>query len=299
MLTAQQLDFIQDQVPDILPFVDLAVTVGDHIMGLKSNCSVDYKDDNSPVTTADKEANEIITTHLHQITPSITVVSEENEVDVSNEGLCWSVDPLDGTSQFIEGHKGFSVNIGLVFDGTPIMGIVACPAHGSVYYAGLDGKAYKQTGDDPAIQIHSRKNVDPSKLRVGFNTFCSPIEKYQRVTETLAERFNLHFPEQPIDINNIIPQLLVADGADENALDAYVKTGSKQRPLNRAGGFNWDNDAIRAIVRAAGGGVTDAYNWHNGLNNPADRTKRQHAYITWADRQMRDRTFPEGAPTLH
>jgi 3'(2'), 5'-bisphosphate nucleotidase len=102
------------------------------------------KADGSPVTLADEAAEAVILPALRALTPEIPVVSEEEVaqgIGPSRVGArFWLVDPLDGTKEFISGNGEFTVNIALIEDGRPVLGIVVAPALGETY-AGADGEA--------------------------------------------------------------------------------------------------------------------------------------------------------------
>lgn len=105
-----------------------------------------YKDDKSPLTEADKQANDIINSYL--IPTKIPIISEENkQTDFSIRktwDFCWIVDPVDGTKEFVKRNGEFTVNIALVHLGVPILGVIYVPATKELYFAEVDDKkAYK------------------------------------------------------------------------------------------------------------------------------------------------------------
>lgn len=109
---------------------------------------LEIKQDNTPLTKADKEANAIINVFLDRTL--IPVISEENkEINYEKRKLwkqCWVVDPLDGTKEFLKKNNEFTVNIALVENGRPILGVIFSPISKDLYYANvLDKKAYKIT----------------------------------------------------------------------------------------------------------------------------------------------------------
>ena len=107
---------------------------------------VEYKDDKSPLTEADKQANDIINSYL--IPTQTPIISEENkQTDFSTRKMwqqCWIVDPVDGTKEFVKRNGEFTVNIALVENGTPKLGVIYVPATKELYFAEVDDKkAYK------------------------------------------------------------------------------------------------------------------------------------------------------------
>jgi 3'(2'), 5'-bisphosphate nucleotidase len=109
------------------------------------NAQATAKEDGSPVTQADQAAEDIILPQLRALTPDIPVVSEEE----ASKGLTpevtgtrfWLVDPLDGTKEFISGNGEFTVNIALIEDGAPVLGVVVIPARGETYAGAGAGTA--------------------------------------------------------------------------------------------------------------------------------------------------------------
>lgn len=107
---------------------------------------VEYKDDKSPLTEADKQANDIINSFL--IPTQIPIISEENkQTNFSTRQTwehCWIVDPVDGTKEFVKRNGEFTVNIALVQNGKPLLGVIYVPATKELYYAiAAENKAYK------------------------------------------------------------------------------------------------------------------------------------------------------------
>jgi 3'(2'), 5'-bisphosphate nucleotidase len=104
--------------------------------------NVELKNDNSPLTEADKKANDIINSLL--IPTEIPIISEENkQTDYStrkNWDTCWIVDPVDGTKEFIKRNGEFTVNIALVKNGKPLLGVIYVPATKTIYLANVEGK---------------------------------------------------------------------------------------------------------------------------------------------------------------
>jgi len=111
---------------------------------------VDFKSDNSPLTLADCASNKLIVDRLKETFPSIPMISEESKEIKYHERKSWSrfwlVDPLDGTKEFIKRNGEFTVNIALIENSTPILGLVHLPAK-SVTYFGSEKRALKITGD--------------------------------------------------------------------------------------------------------------------------------------------------------
>ena len=111
--------------------------------------SVQHKQDDSPLTLADLESQRIILEDLARITPDVPVLSEESAqapwLERQNWRELWVVDPLDGTREFVKRNGEFTINIALIVDHEPVLGLVTAPAQGLVYW-----------GASPAIAVSHR-----------------------------------------------------------------------------------------------------------------------------------------------
>lgn len=131
---------------------------------------VEYKDDNSPLTEADKRANNIINQYLIQT--NIPIISEENKQIAFSERekwtQCWVVDPVDGTKEFVKRNGEFTVNIALVENGKPQLGVIYAPAMDTLYFAEKSlGKAFKvkvEYGNFNLEEIQEKAEVIKPKL---------------------------------------------------------------------------------------------------------------------------------------
>ncbi|MCK4875072.1 MAG: 3'(2'),5'-bisphosphate nucleotidase CysQ, partial [Sulfurimonas sp.] len=126
----------------------IALEAGDAIMEIyNKDFTVEYKDDKSPLTEADKVANEIICSELKKLYPNIPLMSEENkQTDYEvrkNWEYYWCIDPIDGTKEFIKKNDEFTVNIALVKKDTPVLGVVYAPAINEMYTAKKGDGAFK------------------------------------------------------------------------------------------------------------------------------------------------------------
>ena len=151
--------------------IEAAVAAGKVIMEIyeSENFGVQAKEDNSPLTLADKKANEVINEFL--LPTGIPLISEENkQIDYSVRKQweeCWIVDPLDGTKEFIKRNGEFTVNIALVSGGEPQLGVIYAPALHTLYFADVtEKKAFKVslTPDDYNFDgiLDKAKEISPS-----------------------------------------------------------------------------------------------------------------------------------------
>ena len=218
---------------------------------------VDYKSDNTPVTTADLAANDIIVSKLLQLDPRLPVLSEESH-NVSFEErhrwpTYWLVDPLDGTREFLRRNGEFSVNIALVHEHQPIAGVIVAPVLGIAYYATRGQGAYKQTGDEAPQLIHVRDALTPVTVAKSRSPTVGP--RLQHFLDELGEH-------DEIPMGSALKSCLVAEGA----ADIYARLG----PTGE-----WDTAAAQCIVEEAGGHIRDlhqktlTYNERESLINPA------------------------------
>src|SRR5258705_3657579 len=135
------------QLPDSAQILDAAISAaieaGDMIVALrKRGLSVVSKADLSPVTDADRAAEKIICEALERIAPEVPMIGEEAVYEgrvPQTDGAFFLVDPLDGTREFVAGGNDFTVNIGLVRDGAPVLGVIYLPASGRLF-AGSGGE---------------------------------------------------------------------------------------------------------------------------------------------------------------
>ena len=158
----------------------LATQAGEVILRyFGTDIAVQQKQDTSPVTQADTEANRLIVAGLTALAPHIPIVSEEEEPPVLAAGApFWLVDPLDGTRAFLRAEPEFTVNIALVVQARPVLGVVYAPATASLYFARKAGGAFRQTGRQHAEPIRVRKRPEPlviTKAVPSLRRACRPI----------------------------------------------------------------------------------------------------------------------------
>jgi 3'(2'), 5'-bisphosphate nucleotidase len=197
------------------------------------------KADRSQVTAADEAAERLILAELSALTPDVPIVAEEEVAagripDVS-AGRFWLVDPLDGTKEFIQAIPEFTVNIGLVENGRPVLGVVYSPASDDLY-AGTVGERYAfvERGGAARERIEVRP-FPPEGLTICLSrTYGSSVD----LTRFL-ERFAV---AEQIDAGSSIKFCLIARGR----ADVYPRYG---------GSMEWDTAAAHAVLAAAGGSV--------------------------------------------
>lgn len=132
---------------------NIALEAGKAIMEIyKRDFAVEYKDDKSPLTEADTVSNKIICDALEKEYPEIPILSEENKEVPYEERkewtTYWCIDPIDGTKEFIKKNDEFTVNIALIENGAPILGVVYAPATREMYWAVKSLGAFKGVVSD-------------------------------------------------------------------------------------------------------------------------------------------------------
>ena len=213
-----------------------AAEAGEAILKIvEGGFEVESKDDLSPVTIADRAAELIILAALAKAAPGVPVVAEE-EVAAGRipafEDTYFLVDPLDGTKEFIRGGDDYTVNIGLIVGGTPLLGAVFAPARGTIY-AGLAGEgAWLQDGEGRrAIQVRER---GPAITAVASKShFNQPTADY--LAEAVGEC-------DYVGIGSSLKFCIVAEGK----ADIYPRLAPTSE---------WDTAAGHAVLLAAGGRV--------------------------------------------
>jgi len=151
------LDFALEKATELVDLASVAI-----MEIYKKPYTIEVKEDNTPVTEADLLANKIITEGLEKFFSEHSILSEETEdnLDRLNNDFCWIIDPIDGTKGFIQKCGQFIVNLALSYKGEIIIGVVAAPAFGDLYFAVKGQGAYlrNKTGKIKRIYTSSRIN---------------------------------------------------------------------------------------------------------------------------------------------
>ncbi|MCA1178805.1 MULTISPECIES: 3'(2'),5'-bisphosphate nucleotidase CysQ [unclassified Pantoea] len=219
--------------------IQLAREAGDAIMHVYAGSQpmdVTRKSDDSPVTAADLAAHKVIVEGLAALSPEVPVLSEEDPPSWAvrqNWKKYWLVDPLDGTKEFIKRNGEFTVNIALIENGKPVLGVVYAPALG-VMYSASEGKAWKEEGGHKSqIQVREARPL----LVVVSRSHADKDEELKEYLAQLGEH-------QTTAIGSSLKFCLVAEGKAQ----LYPRFG----PTNI-----WDTGAGHAVAIAAGAHVHD------------------------------------------
>ncbi len=255
---------------ELIIAIEAAIAGGEEIMKIynSEDFQVEIKDDSSPLTIADKNANDRIMEFL--IPTEIKIISEENAQlayeDRKNWEVCWIVDPLDGTKEFIKKNGEFTVNIALIKNGLPVLGVIYVPATSVLYYADVEkGKGYKtiikNTGDFSSDILNSQE-IRPSKIGENLKVVGSKSHMNDdtlQYIDSLKGTFNKEV--EIVSMGSSLKFCLVAEGL----ADVYPRFAPT---------MEWDTAAGQAICNAVGLEVTDKgtnenmkYNRENLLNN--------------------------------
>ncbi len=237
---------------------EVAISAGEKIMEIYADESafenVQYKADNSPLTMADTAANEIIVKALAEQYPDCAILSEEGKDDLSRREnrWCFVVDPLDGTKEFVKRNGQFTVNIALVEDGHPVVGVIYVPVTQDLYYAAKGHGAHCKnlaSGEEATLTV-SEKLV--GLIWVGSKSHSS--EKEQNMIAAHAQLIG--------DVKaagSSLKGCMVAKGE----ADVYYRFGLT---------CEWDTAAMQCVTEGAGAifrqmdGSEMTYNRENTLN---------------------------------
>jgi len=225
----------------ITEIISLAENAGAAIMELyeRTNYHVIHKADQSPLTLADTAANRIIEEGLKKLTPDLPIISEESAIPVYQERKMWRrywlIDPLDGTKEFINKNGEFTVNIALIEDGCPALGVVFAPAVGLCYFASKGEGAFLKTEG----QI---KSIFCKKTLSDADTIAVSRSHIDKETQALLNKIN---HARTIHMGSSLKLCLIAEGR----VDCYPRLAPT---------MEWDTGAAHAILNEAGGCIIAA-----------------------------------------
>lgn len=213
--------------------------VNEEVMEIyRSDFDVVLKEDDSPLTKADLTANKIICEALTRLTPNIPIISEESkEIDFEerkNLMYCWCIDPIDGTKEFVKKNGEFVVNIALIENGEPVLGIVSAPALGEIAWAIKGNGAFLEKEGMTCRLSCNKFSVDQSALRL-----VTSRSRMDSQTIDYASRF---IDPTWIKKGSALKMIMIAG----NQADVYIRKGIT---------MEWDIAAPQIILEEAGGFV--------------------------------------------
>lgn len=238
---------------------DLAIQAGLAIMKIyETDFNIEIKEDNSPLTLADRKANEIIVQGLEESFLDYAILSEESKDDKSRlkNDFCFIVDPLDGTKEFIKRNGQFTVNIALAYKNKVVMGVIYVPVTKELYYASKGEGAYlervKSNEHGTELKILQVSDKLEDIIVVGSKSHSS--EKEAKLIEENKDKI-----KESKSAGSSLKGCMVAEGL----ADIYYRFGLTSE---------WDTAAMQCIVEEAGGifrqmdGTDMLYNRENNLN---------------------------------
>lgn len=217
-----------------------ALAAGNCIMDFyQHGCIVEHKQDNSPVTQADKQAELIILNILSQIAPHIPIIAEESMTTgkcPANIGqMFFLVDPLDGTREFLKRNGEFTVNIALINQGVPVLGVVYQPTNKNLYFGSLEGAFH--TIITPDMNYSHLQKIQGRQMPVNPIALLSRSHCSSQTQQWLT---NHNLDAQKIEMGSSLKFCYLAQGK----ADIYPRFEACMQ---------WDTAAGDAILRAAGG----------------------------------------------
>ena len=239
------------------PVISLAREAGRRILEIyHSDFRVGRKDDDSPLTAADLAAHHCLVQGLPKLRPPYPILSEEAVALPFEERAAWEtywlIDPLDGTREFVKRNGEFTVNVALIHQHVPVLGVVYAPVLDLCYFASEGCGAYKQVANGEPVQIYALSPARIPPVVVGSRSHrTAELEVYlQRLGEHTLK-----------SVGSSLKLCLVAEGD----ADLYPRIGLTSE---------WDTAAAHCVVDAAGGAVTDLagqpllYNTKPSVLNP-------------------------------
>ena len=217
--------------------LEIADAAGEKVLRIyKTDFKVDYKADESPITAADLASHQVIIDGLRDLTPDIPILSEEGADIRWDERRQWArfwlIDPIDGTKEFTQRTDEFTVNIALIEDGEPVLGVVTAPALNLAYWGSKGEGAHKR---DSAGITHKITVAEPQgKVRV-----VASKSHLNEDTKAFIEKFE---SRELVQAGSSLKFCRIAEGQ----ADIYPRLGPT---------CEWDTGAAHAVLSAAGGKV--------------------------------------------
>ncbi len=201
----------------------------------QADFGIEHKQDSSPVTKADLAAHNVLVEGLAQLTPGIAIVSEEDpsSLAIPRQHLCyWLIDPLDGTKEFIQRNGQFTVNLALIEDQRPSLGLVSTPVDQTLYWGGKDLGAWCARDGQ----------VEPIQTRINDSQPTRVVASKSHLNKATSEFIAALGETQLIQAGSSLKFLRIAEGK----ADIYPRLAPT---------CEWDTAAAQAILEGAGGAV--------------------------------------------
>ena len=206
----------------------------------KKGLTKELKSDDTPVSNGDIEVNKIISKKIKELTPNISIVSEESSENKLNENLknFWLIDPIDGTYDYINNLDEFTINAGLIINKKPVAGLIYAPAKDRMFYSYGDNSSFELIKNKPT-RLKCSNNLDSRDIK-----FVSYSNKIKPEIQKIHNDLNV---KKYVRMKSSLKFCVIASGE----YDGYVAEP-------RA--YEWDIAAGHAILKHAGGSVTDFNN---------------------------------------
>ena len=242
----------------LLKVCNIAIKAGEEILKYyNEDINVTHKDDSSPLTKADLASNKIIMNALQQLDSTIPILSEESLVEWKerkNWTKYWLVDPLDGTKEFIKQNGEFTVNIALIENNKPILGVIFTPVKFDLYFAQKNYGSYKINSSSKLINLKEAVKI----FVANQSSIKRIIGSRSHSNQTFDSWVNQNFPNSEIvQAGSSLKFCLIAEGA----ADIYPRFGPTSE---------WDIAAGHIIVKEAGGSVSTFENIEINYNQKED-----------------------------
>jgi len=227
-----------NQIKEItLSLLDVFKNAGNVALELRKNgLKKETKSDNTPVTNGDIEVNNVLTEKISKITPEIPIVSEETSANKKNKNLdiFWLIDPIDGTSEYINNKEEFTINAALIINKKPVLGIINAPDKKRLFYSYGPSNSFEIVNNREINLINQKKKISLITA-VSYSNELKPdilkLHKEFKVNKYQKMKSSLKF-------------CVIAAGE----FDLYIAEP-------RA--YEWDIAAGHAILEHAGGKLTD------------------------------------------
>jgi 3'(2'),5'-bisphosphate nucleotidase len=229
------------RLPLVEALLPVAIAAGDAILAVRrSGHGVEWKADHSPVTEADRAAEKVITEELARLVPEIPVIAEEAAYEgrlPDADADFFLVDPLDGTREFVKGGNDFTVNIGLICAGEPVVGVILLPETGKLFWGAVGAGAWRGRAVGGSVAERGPIRVRP----VPDGPIAVVASRSHRTPETDAY-IRQYDVGDLVSAGSSMKFCVLASGK----ADLYPRMGTTMQ---------WDTAAGDAILRAAGGKV--------------------------------------------
>ena len=243
-------------------FKELSIKAGKEILRVyEKDFDVSYKEDNSPLTEADKLSNEIIVCALKQKYPQYAILAEESTDDLSRlkNDWCFIIDLLDGTKEFVKKNGEFTINIALAYRGKAIAGLIYIPVWGEMYYASLNEGAFYKKGElikrihvsdkTTEITMLSSRSHANDKLNQLIESNKSKIKNIKSVGSSIkgcliakGEAEVYYRYGYTMELDTAAMQIIVEEaGGVFLQMDKTPMTYNRENPLNEKGFFILNN----------------------------------------------------------